>query len=36
MTIQRAEMTTVRWMCGIKITDRFTCSVYFVEAARIL
>jgi len=25
-TLQWAEMRMIRWMCGIKITDRFTCN----------
>ena len=24
VTLQRAEMRMVRWMCGIELTDRFT------------
>jgi len=24
MTIQWAEMRVIRWMCGAKVTDRFT------------
>jgi len=23
---ESAEMRMIRWMCGVKITDRFTCS----------
>jgi len=26
LTLQRAEMRVFRWMCGVKITDRFLCS----------
>ena len=25
LTLQRAEMRMIRWMCGTKVTDRFTC-----------
>ena len=25
-TLQWAEMRIIRWMCGVKVTDRFTCS----------
>jgi len=25
-TLQQAEMRVIRWMCGIKITDRFSSS----------
>ena len=26
MTLQRAEMRMISWMCGVKLTDTFTCS----------
>jgi len=26
LTLQQAEMRMIRWMCGIKITDRFSSS----------
>jgi len=26
LTLQRAEMRMIRWMCGVKVTDRFMCS----------
>jgi len=26
LTLQWAEMRMIRWMRGIKITDRFTCN----------
>ena len=26
LVIQWAEMIIIKWMCGVKITDRFTCS----------
>jgi len=26
LTLQQAEMRMMRWMCGVKITDRFICS----------
>jgi len=26
LTLQQAEMRTIRWMCGIKVADRFMCS----------
>ena len=26
LTLQRAEMRMIRWMCGIKITDKFSSS----------
>jgi len=26
LTLQRAEMRMTRWMCSIKVTDRFSCS----------
>ena len=26
MTLQRAELRMIRWTCGTKITDRFSCS----------
>ena len=26
MTLQRAEMRMIRWMCDIKLTDSFTCN----------
>jgi len=26
LTLQRAEMRMIRWMCGVRITDRFACS----------
>ena len=26
LTLQHAEMRVIRWMCGIKVSDRFTCS----------
>jgi len=26
LTLQWAEMKMIRWMCGIKVPDRFTCS----------
>ena len=26
LTLQQAEMRLIRWMCGIKITDMFTCG----------
>jgi len=26
LTLQRAEMRMIRWMCGVKITDRFLSS----------
>jgi len=26
MALQRAEMSMIRWMSGIKVTDKFTCS----------
>jgi len=25
LTVQQAEMRMIRWMCGVKVTDRFTC-----------
>jgi len=25
LTLQQAEMRMIRWMCGIKVTDRFMC-----------
>jgi len=27
LTLQQAEMTMTKWMCGIKVTDRLMCSV---------
>jgi len=26
LTLQLAEMRIIRWMCGVKVTDRFTCT----------
>jgi len=26
LTLQRVEMRMTRWMCGVKITDRFSSS----------
>jgi len=26
LTLQQAEMRMIRWMCGIKIADRFSSS----------
>jgi len=26
LTLQQAEMKLIRWMCGVKVTDRFTCT----------
>jgi len=26
LTLQQAVMRNIRWMCGVKITDRFICS----------
>jgi len=26
LTLQQAEMRMIRWMCGIKVTDRIMCS----------
>jgi len=26
LTLQWAEMRMIRWMCGVKVTDRFLCS----------
>ena len=26
LTLQRTEMRMIMWMCGVKMTDRFTCS----------
>ena len=26
LTLQQAEMRMIRWMCGIKVAARFTCS----------
>jgi len=26
LALQSAEMRMIRWMCGIKVTDRFMCS----------
>jgi len=26
VALQRAEMRMVRWMCGIKLKDRFPCK----------
>jgi len=26
LTLQQAEMRTIRWMCGIKVAERFMCS----------
>jgi len=26
LALQQAEMRMIRWMCGIKVTDRFTCN----------
>jgi len=26
LTLQRTEMRMIRWMCGIKVTDRVTCD----------
>jgi len=26
LTLQQAEMRMIRWMCGVKITERFACS----------
>jgi len=26
MTVQWAEMRMIRWMCGVKVTERFSCS----------
>ena len=26
VTLQRAEMRVIMWMCGVKITDKFSCS----------
>jgi len=26
LTLQRAEMRMIRWMCGVKITDRISSS----------
>jgi len=26
LTLERAEMRMIRWLCGVKVTDRFTCS----------
>jgi len=28
LTLQRAEMRMIRWMCGNKITDRFSSSEF--------
>jgi len=25
-TLWRAEMKIIRWMCGVKVTDSFTCN----------
>ena len=26
LTLDRAEMRKIRWMCGIHVTDKVTCS----------
>jgi len=26
MTLQRTEMRMIRWMCSVKVTERFSCS----------
>jgi len=26
LTLQRAEMRMIRWMCDVKVTDQFICS----------
>ena len=26
LTVQQAEMRMIRWMCRVKVTDRFWCS----------
>jgi len=26
LTLQQAEIRMIRWMCGVKVTDRFMCS----------
>jgi len=26
LTLQQAELRMIRWMCGVKVTDRFACS----------
>ena len=26
LALHRVEITMIRWMCGVKVTDRFTCN----------
>ena len=26
MTLLQAGLRTMKWMCGVEVTDRFTCS----------
>jgi len=26
LTLLQAEMRTIKWICGVKVADRFTCS----------